>query len=725
MPATVTGVGEPWEVQTAFVTWNLLRTLRVAPVLGRSFLPSEEARADAGVVLIGFAVWQSRFASARDVVGRTLMLDGAPQTIVGVLPRGLRFAGVGRRGGGGPVSTRPGEARASGAEIWRVVARPGEARHLHNYHLVGRLRPGVSLAQAQRDVDAISRTLEREYPDSNTGKGLRLTSLQEYVGGDVRAGIVVPAAATACLLLIACANVAGLMLARGQRKIGEVAMRAALGASRMRLVRQHLTESVVLTLPAGVLGVAIAYLLQGLLFHLLPVEALGVTGPTVDGLLLVFALGLSIVTGLLVGVVPAIRGTGTTLSPHIGTGRQAGERRKGARLRGALVVAQIAVSAVLLVGAGLLARSLVRLTAVDFGFTSDRLLAARVDIQAPAYPDRARRQAFYSAILDEVAALPGVTSVGATTHLPILDPGNTWRIRTPDRPAGSDRDMEPVRLRRVSPGYFSTMGMGLVGGRDISDADRDTSPAVAIVSEAFARRLYPGRDPIGRVALLQDNLSRPPKEIPYEIVGVVRSARLANPRDEADPAMYLSIFQASPRSLRLVIRTSGDPSAVAAPLRRIVARHDRNALVTGVQTMEAVVDGAFTDFRRVAGYLALFAGVALLLAAVGLYGALAYHVSQQQHEIGVRLALGAHRGSVLGMVLRRGATLVATGLVIGLAAARPGTRLVGNLLFETAPIDPATYTGAVVALGLVAGVACLVPALRAVRVDPAVVLRSE
>jgi predicted permease len=725
MPATVTGVGEPWEVQTGFVTWNLLRTLRVAPALGRSFLPAEEAQSDARVALISFEIWQSRFGGARDVIGQTLLLDGDPQTIVGVLPPGLRFVGVGRRGGGGPLSTRPGEARPSGAEIWRVVARPGEARHLHSYHLVGRLRPGVSLAQAQRDVDGISRTLERDYPDSNAGKGLRLTSLQQYVGGDVRVEILMPAAATACLLLIACANVAGLMLARGQRRIGEVAMRAALGASRMRLVRQHLTESVVLTLPAGALGVGVAYILQGLLFHLLPVEALGVTRPFVDGLLLAFALGMSIVTGLLVGAVPTIRGTVASLSPHIGTGRQTGERRQGARLRGALVVAQIAVSVVLLVGAGLVARSLGRLMTVDFGFTSARLLSARVDIQAPAYPDRARRQAFYSAVLDEVAALPGVTSVGATTQLPILDPGNTWRIRTPDRPVGSDRDMEPVRLRRVSPRYFGTMGMKLLGGRDISAADRDNTTAVAVVSESLARRLYPGRDPIGRVALLQDTLSRPPREIPYEIVGVVRSARLANPREEADPALYLSIFQASPRSLRVVIRTSGDPSAVAAPLRQIVARHDRNALVTGVQTMDAVVDGAFTDFRRIARYLALFAAVALLLAAVGLYGALAYHVSQQHHEIGVRLALGANRATVLRMVLGRGVVLVVVGLLTGLAAAYPATRLVGSLLFETTPLDAGTYAGAALGLGLVAAAACLMPALRAVRIDPAVVLRSE
>ena len=632
---------------------------------------------------------------------------------------------MGRRGGGGPLSTRPGEVRASGAEIWRVVARPAEARHLHNYHLVGRLRPGVSLEQAQRDVDGISKTLERDYPDSNTGKGLRLTSLQQYLGGDVRAGILMPAAATACLLLIACANVAGLMLARGQRRMGEVAMRAALGASRMRLVRQHLTESVVLTLPAGALGVAVAYVLQGLLFHLLPVEALGVARPTVDGLLLIFALGMSIVTGLLVGVVPAIRGTGASLSPHIGTGRQAGERRQGARLRGALVVAQIAVSAVLLVGAGLVARSLARLTAVDFGFTSDRLLSARVDIQAPAYPDRARRQAFYSAVLDEVAALPGVTSVGATTQLPILDPGNTWRIRTPDQPAGSDRDMEPVRLRRVSPGYFATMGMRLLGGRDISAADRDGAPAVAVVSESLARTLYPGRDPIGRVALLQDNLSRPPKEVPYEIVGVVRSARLANPRDEADPALYLSIFQASPRSLRLVVRTSGDPSAVAAPLRRIVARHDRNALVTDVQTMDAVVDrgvrrlpsggrvpGAVRGRRAPAGGRRPLRGAGLPRepAAARDWGAAGDGREPRERP---RAGGAARRGARGGRPRRR-----------------PGGGAPGDAAGRQPPVRdraarPGHLRGRRRGARLVAAVACLVPALRAVRVDPAVVLRSE
>jgi predicted permease len=712
---TVTGGEEPWEVEVSSVTWNLLRTLRVDPVVGRHFRPDEEAQADARVAIISFGLWQRRFGGTRDVVGRTIALDGSPHSIVGVLPRGFRFVGVGR----------PGSGRRAEAEIWVVLARPGEARHLHNYHLVGRLKPGVPMAQAQRDVDAISRTLERAYPDSNKGKGLRLISLQEYLGGDVRTGLLLPAATTACLLLIACANVAGLLLARGQRRMGEVAMRSALGASRWRLVRQQLTESVVLTLPAGVLGVGVAYVLQRLLLHLLPVDGLGITQPVVDGLVLLFALAISAATGLLVGVMPAVRGAAVNLLPHLGTGRQAGAHGRGARLRSGLVVAQIAISVVLLVGFGLVARSLVRLSAVDLGFSTQRVLTARLEIPRPAYRERARRQAFFTSLLQEIRALPGVRSAGATTNVPILDPGNTWTTSSPDRPPAPGQEREHTHLRRVLPGYFTTMSIPLLKGRDISETDRDQAPAVAVLSESLAGRLYPGQDPVGRTVLLYDNLSLPPKEIPYQVVGVVRSARLADPREEADPAMYLSMLQVGPLAARIVVRTTGDPQGLAGPIREIVRRHDRNVLVTDVQTMDTIVDGAFTDFRRMVRYLGLFAGIALLLAAVGLYGALAYHVSQQQHEIGVRLALGATRGGVLGLVLRRGGWLVAIGLLLGVAAAYPGTRLVHDLLFETVPLDPATYLGAVLVLGLVAATACLVPALRATRVDPAVVLRSE
>ncbi len=420
-PSTVTGAGEPWQVDTSEVSWNLLRALSVRPAAGRSFRSDEEARPDARVVIISYGLWQGRFGGASETVGRTVVLDGSPHTIVGVLPRGFRFVGV---------ADRPGHP--TNADIWRVVARPAQARHLHNFHLVGRLRRGVTLQEAQRDVDAISRTLERQYPDSNKGKGLRLESLQAYLGGGVRAGLLMPAAATACLLLVACANVAGLMLARGQRRMAEVAMRSALGASRSRLVQQQLTESVVLTFPAALLGIGVAYITQELLLHLLPMDPLNVTRPVLDSTVLIFALAVSLATGLLVGLVPAIRGAVRSVLPHLGTGRQASGQGHSARLRNGLVVTQIAVSVVLLVGAGLVARSLARLSAVNFGFSAERLLSARIEIQAPAYRDRVRRQQFFASVLDEIRALPGVRSAGAINNLPVLDPGNNWRTRTPD-----------------------------------------------------------------------------------------------------------------------------------------------------------------------------------------------------------------------------------------------------------------------------------------------------
>jgi predicted permease len=721
----VTGPEEPWEVQTRSVTWNLLRTLRVDPVVGRHFHPDEEDQPDASVAIISFGLWQRRFGGTRDVLGRLLILDGTPHTIVGVLPREFRFVGVAPPEFRAVGAGRPGSALQITADVWRVLARPGEARDRHNYHLVGRLKPGVTMAATQADIDGISAVLEREYPASNKGKGLRLVSLQEYQSGDVRTGLVLPAATTACLLLIACTNVAGLLLARGQRRLAEVAMRAALGASRSRLVRQQLTESVVLTLPAGVLGIGVAYVLQRLLIHLLPMDGLGITRPVVDALLLLFTLATSVATGLLVGVLPAVRGVATNLLSHLGTGRQACAHGRAARWRSGLVVAQIAVSVVLLVGFGLVARSLVRLSAVDMGFSTEQVLAARIETSGPAYRERGRRLEFFTSVLQQVRALPGVRSAGATTHLPVVDPGSTWRTSTPDRPPTTDREREHTHLRHVLPGYFATMNIPLLKGRDISETDRAGSPAVAVLSESLAKRLYQRRDPVGRTVLLYDSLSRPPRNVPYEVVGVVGSARLANPREEADPAMYLSMLQANQRSARIVVRTAGDPLALAGPIREIVRRRDPNVPVSDVQTMETVVDAAFTDFRRMVGYLGLFAGVALLLAAVGLYGSLAYYVSQQEHEIGVRIAMGATRGGILGLVLLRGAWLVAGGVVMGVAAAYPGTRLVRHLLFETVPLDPATYVSAVLVLGVVAATACFVPALRATRVDPAVVLRGE
>ncbi len=699
----VTGVEEPWVADAGYVTWNLFRTLGADPIVGRHFLPEEEARADARVAIISFGLWQNRFGGSDDTLGQTLILDGTPHTVIGVLPRGFRFNW--------------------NADIWRVAARPGEMRDRHNYHLVGRLKPDVSIMQAQLDIDAISRSLERAYPESNKGKGLRLVTLQEYLGGEVRTGLLLPSAATGCLLLIACANVAGLLLARGQRRLSEFAMRSALGASRWRLVRQQLTESVLLTVPASLLGIVVAYLFQHLLLHFLPVDRLGITQPVIDGQVLLFAFLTSVATGLLVGVVPAIRGAGVSLSPHLGTGRQLCEGDRSARLRSGLVVVQIATSIVLLVGSGLLAHSLFRLSAVDLGFSSDQVVTARIRIQAPSYQERAGRQAFFASTLEEISGLPGIRSAGAVSNLPILDPGNIFRSRAADHVLATGEYGERTLIRRISPGYFATMNTPLLRGRNISASDRDGAPAVTVLSESLARRLFPDRNPLGQTVVMIDSLRS--SEVPFEVVGIVRDARLSNPRVSSDPAMYLSYLQANPLSMRIVIRSSGDSASLAGPIREILRRKDRNALLTEVATMDQIVDEAYSDFRMVVQYLSLFACIALLLAAVGLYGTLAYHVSRQEHEIGVRLAMGATSVSVLLLVLRRGMWLVATGLLLGIAAAYPGTRLVQNLLFETIPIDPAAYVSAVLLLVMVAAFACLKPAMSATRVDPVQVMRSE
>jgi predicted permease len=541
----------------------------------------------------------------------------------------------------------------------------------------------------------------------------------------VRAGLPLPAAAAACLLLIACANVAGLLLARGQRRLPEMAMRASLGASRGRLVRQSLTETGVLALPAAALGAGVALVLQEMLLHLLPVGALGVSEPLIDGSVLAFALAASLAAGLAAGLVPAIRGTAVSLSAHIGTGRQACEPAHGARLRGGLVIAQIAVSAALLVGAGLVARSLLRLSAVDVGFPADKILAARIEVPLSAYRDGAKRQAFFAAVLRDVEALPGVVAAGTATQAPLLDPRNIWATRPPGRVlSGSDLG-ELTRLRHVSPGYFGALNLPLLQGRGIPDSGPGAAEKVAVVSESLARRLYPGSDPVGRTVLLMDNLSSPPRELPYEIVGVAGDIRLSDPREAGSPTLYLPVSLANPNRLRLVVRAAGDPGGLAGPIRDIVRRLDRDALVTDVLTMDAAVEGASSSLRRVARYLGLFAGLSLLLAASGLYGALAYHVSRQEHEIGVRLAMGASRAGILRLVLRRGTALASAGLLLGLAAAWPGARLVESLLYETGTLDPVTYLGAVLLLGLAAASACFLPALRAARTDPALLLKSE
>jgi len=702
MRRTVTGGAATESIDLGVVTWNLFAMLGVRPVEGRGFLREEEDRGDASVVVISHALWQSRYGGAPSVLTETLHVDGAAYTIIGVLPAGFEFL--------------------VDADVWGLIDRQGpwdQTRDSHSHWVVGRLAPGVALAQAQDEFDAISAGLQERYPDTNAGKGLAIMGLQEFMVADVRVSIVALMWTTALVLLIACSNVAGLLLARGHRRLPELAMRSALGASRVRLVRQLLTESVILTLVAGLVGVWLAYLLQNLVRRVMPMGDLGVNPPAIDAGVLLFAFAVSITTGLVVGVAPALIGAAANPARRLSAGARMSEGGRGMRLRGGFVILQVAVSVVLLVGAGLLVRSLVQLATVDVGFDSDNLLTAGVKIQPGDYPSAEQRSAFFAALLEETEGMPGVLAAGVISKPPILSPWQDWAIWPAQQARPLPQDQFMAMARWASVGYFEAARIDLLQGRDFSAGDVSGAPSVVVVSEMVARALFPGEDPLGRMVGIGWD------EAPYEIIGVVADVRVNAVARGLEPAMYMSSAQMGLTQMSLMVRVNGDPAAIVGPLRQAVTVMDPGAVFEDPITMSTVIADSLGRFRVVMLSLAGFAAVALLLAAIGLYGVLAYNVSQRTHEIGVRLAMGAGRYDLIAMVLHRGLLLVGLGLLLGVAAAIPGTRLLQQLLFETQMLEPSIYAAAVVALSLVAVLACLLPAWRTTRVDVVSVLKRD
>ncbi|UCC74284.1 MAG: ABC transporter permease [Gemmatimonadota bacterium] len=699
---TVTGGGRPELVEAAYVTWNLFPTLGVNPVSGRLFLPEEEEQDGLQIVLISYGLWQRRFGGSPDAIGKSIIIENVPLTVVGVMPRGFRFL--------------------FDADIWFLVDRYGPfdgERDDHSHLVIGRLKPGVTIEAAQGEVDAISSNLARQYPDTNAGKGLLLIELHSHMVRDVRLSLLLLMATTALVLLIACGNVAGLLLARGERRQSEMAMRSALGASTRRLVRQLLTESVILTVVAGLLGIVFAYLLQDMLLRLLSIEELGIGRPMVDAGALVFALVLAVVTGLLVGVIPALRGAATQPAQQLGSGTRASSSLRSTRLRSGLVVLQVALSVALLVGSGLLLRSFAQLARVELGFESDNLLTGRLKIPAAAYPTLEERAQFFTSLLDEIEALPGVGSAALVSRLPILSPYQDWGVWPAEQPDPMLQDSFSALVRWVSPGYFRTIGIPLLRGRDISSSDLPGDPFVAVLSESTARTVFGDADPIDRLVHIGW------KEREFRVVGVVADARLNALRGAPDAAAYMSAAQLGATRLQVAVRTAGEPTLLVGAVESLLRQKDPDVVFARPASMEWALDDQLADFRTVIVSLTLFAGVALLLTAIGLYGLLAYHVSQRGNEFGIRLAMGASNADLLGMVLKMGLVLVGVGLLVGLAFAYPGALLVRQMLFETPPLDPATYVGAIGFLGLMAALACLLPAWRVTRVNLVEVLRSE
>jgi putative ABC transport system permease protein len=699
---TVTGADEPERVSGVIVSIDLFPALGVSPQLGRGFSAEEAQETGPNVVIISHGYWQRRFGGAADVIGRTLVLDDQAYEVIGVMPAGYRFY--------------------HDVEVWRPM-RPNSpyvgARRFHNWIMLGRLKPGVTIEQAQSEVDVISAQLEAQYPDSNREKALLLTELQEALAEGYRQSLYILMAAVALVLLIACGNVASLTLARGSARRTELSTRAALGASGVRLVRQLLTESLVMAVAAGILGTLLAIWLRSLLLQLLAVEQPAVERVGFASTVLLFALVISLVTGLVFGVVPALRASRGDLVGDLKSGARTTDAG-GNRFRNGLVVAQVAVSIVLLIGAGLLIRSLATLMGVDVGFDTRNLLTAEVRLRGDEYADQERRIQFYKALRENVRAVPGVESVALINQLPIRDPGNNIYVWDEQNPPVDPGDIRSAWIRAVFPGYFETMGIPRLSGRGIEETDVDEAPAVLVVSRTFADSILPGKDPVGQRVVVDFG-----EPYTFEVVGVVEDIKMNSLLSTQFPAMYGSYYQIPFRTMRLAVRTAVPPGSVVGGLREAVWNLDRDLPVAEVATMDDVLARSLSARRTRTVALGMFAGVALLLAAVGLYGVLAYYVSRRHHEIGIRVALGAEKGDMVELVLKRGLVLVAVGIALGLVGAFGVTRTLNEVLYQVEPTDPMTFALVSLFFALVAVIACLLPAWRALRVDPLIALQAE
>lgn len=713
LEANVIGSGTPDRLRGAVVTSDFFRLLGVAPALGRAFLPEEDAPDRGRVVILSHGLWQSRFGGDPGVLGKTVRLEGdglqgEGYLVIGVMPPGFRF----RRD----------------AEIWTPVGtdRSRQFRGMHSYAVVARLNPGVAPDRAQAEMTTIASRLERQYASSNAGRGARVRPLHEDIVGDVRPTLFMLLAAVGFILLIACANVANLLLVRANAREREVAIRSALGAGRVRLVRQFLIESLVLAFAGGTVGLTVAYAIVELV-----VPASAVPLPRVDELKLDasafgYALLISLITGILFGLAPALQISKTDLQTSLKEGR-ALVGLGHSRLRHLLVVSEVALAVLLVTGAGLLIRSFWRLQDVDPGFKPENVLTARIELPTTKYRDADWPKVvnFYAELIRRLDALPGAASVGAAfSHS--LDSGFTTSFvvegRTPPDP-GTEPESN---CRPVTPEYFQTMGVRLLEGRLFTERDDAGAPGVTIINEAMARQFFLGEDPVGR----RFSISWPPQAflgVPgtYEVIGIVANERFAGLQARPEPAMYFAHRQFPFFGMSLVIRTATDPSSLAAAVRQTIWEMDRDLPVYDVGTMDELLAESVGEPRFRTLLLTLFAAVGLLLAAVGIYGVMAYSVSQRTREIGLRMAMGAGRGSVLRQVLGEGLRLTIAGLAIGLAGALALTRSLSSLLFGISPTDPATFAVVAVVLTGVALAGSYVPARRAALVDPMEALRYE
>jgi putative ABC transport system permease protein len=715
---TLTGTGHPEAVRMVAVTSGFFSILRAQPLLGRAFLAEEDSPGRDHEVVLSYNLWRSRFGADRDIVGKNIALNEHAFTVIGVMGPNFEF----------PISTDP----TYSPQMWKPLGWTDQDRAIrdnHNYAVVARLKTGVTLQQARAELDSVSNQLAQQYPGDDKGWGATAIRLREDLVGDVRPALLILLGAVALVLLIACANVANLLLAKAMSRRKEIAIRVAMGASRPRLLQQGISETVLMALAGGALGLVFAHFGVILIVRFLAQRLPRSTEIGLDAWVFTFALGVSLLSGIAVGLVSALRFAKNDVSESLkqGLGRTSSDSG-GTRTRNILVVSEVALSLMLLIGAGLLIRSLSVLRHVNPGFDPSRLLTLEVAIPSTKFSEPMQQVRYFDRVLDQVRGLPGVQSAGLIDSLP-LSGGSHQPVSVEGRPVVPMADQPEVDVRLISPGYISAMHIALLSGRDIDPSDVQGRPGAVLISQSFAKLFWPNENPIGKHLTLYFF-----RDLPRVVVGVVADVKLdALNETRPTPALYTPLAQVAPTTggtwrsfgMNLAVRTNADPLSVVSRVTNSIREVDAEVPLLNLQTMEDSVSASLSPQRFTMLLLVAFAGTALLLAAAGIYGVMAYMVTRRTREIGVRMALGAAAGDVLRLVIGQGMWTTAIGVAIGIGGAIALTRTMQSLLFGVSTTDPMTLAGVVLLLAAVSVFACWIPARRATKVDPLVALRYE
>jgi predicted permease len=699
---TVTGVEESAErIQRAVVSEQFFKVVRTPAHLGRTLLPEDSEKGKDVVAVLSHGYWQKRFGGDPAAVGKNIILDGRSFSIVGVMPGGFMYP--------------------NDIDVWVPLVIAGSTvRGAHNLQTIGRLKDGISFQQSDTEMKTIAGRLATEYPQTNKDWTIKVFNVHEWIVRDMRATLFVLLGAVGFVLLIACANVANLLLARGSDRMKEIAVRMSLGAGRIRVLRQLLTENIVLAMAGGVFGVLLAWVGLRALLSIAPTNLPRLSETELNLPVMLFTLTLSVVTGILFGTFPAMYMLRRNLSEHLkDTTRGSTEGAERHRLRSLLVAAEIALTIVVTVGAGLMMQSLNRLHGVDPGFDPENVLTVQFNLPAAKYPPDSFPR-FADQLLERVHSLPGVTSAASTTTLPLTGAGSTLIYGIEGKLPVTIPEWPNAQIRWVTPKLFETLGIALVQGRDFTSQDRNPAPRVVIINEALARRSFPGESAIGK-RIVVGGTNAPPAEI----VGIVRNTLEVDLQETQRALIYLPVLQVPNPNIRLVVKSQTDLTALAGPIRREIAALDKDLATFNIRTMEEVVGLSVARTRFTTTLLGIFAGVAMILASVGVYSVMAYQVSQRTKELGIRMALGADRKDVLKMILRSAVLLSCGGAVLGIVGSFAVTRLLKDMLFQVNPADPVVLGAVTLLLVIVAIGASLVPARRATRIDPMIAIRYE